>query len=186
MAASSGATTETQLSRGGGLDRYLGPARLARQAGDSQVVVLEDGTVVHATLALSFPYRPRVGDSLLVISDAQAFWVIGVLDGRGHTDLSGASGVSLQADGGRLRLTGDRGVKLEGRRIHAEAGHFRRLALTATQTFGERRSQVRDGLKLEAGEVDELSQGRWLLQARRAVVKSLYGARIKSTTIRLG
>jgi hypothetical protein len=150
------------------------------------VVVLDDGTVVHATLALSYPYRPRVGDSLLVIGDAHAFWVIGVLEGRGRTDLSSAGRVSLQADGGRLRLRGDRGVRLTGRRIHAETGHLRRLALTATQTFGALRSQAREGARLEAGEVDELSQGRWLLQARRAVLKSLYGARVKSTTIRLG
>jgi hypothetical protein len=168
------------------LDRYLGPARVVRHVGESHVVALESGTVVHATRALAFPYDPRVGDNLLVIGDARAFWIIGVLAGRGRTRLSGRGGVSLHAESGRLKLVGDRGVKLAAHRLVMHTDHLRRLALTAMHTFGELRSQVREGLKVEAAEIDELSQKRWLLQARRVVLKALLGARVKSTTVRLG
>ncbi len=174
-----------------GLDAYLGAGRVVRVSPGSLLVALEEDTVprstlVHATPALAFPYQPVVGDQLLVVGDASAFYVIGVLAGRGQTTLSNARGVSLRAEGGHLRLVGDRGVRLTGRRVHMEAQRLRRLATIAVQTFGERRTQVRETLAVVAGDVDELSQGRWLLQARRVVLKALTTARIKSTTVRVG
>ncbi len=168
------------------LERYLGAARAVRHTDRSWVVALTDDTLVHATLALSFPYRPRIGDQLLVIGDATDFYVIGVLNGRGHAKLSNPQGVSVHAEGGKLRLAGDRGVRLTGRRIRLRARELKRVALTAVETFRERTREVREALAVEAGEVDELSSGRWLVRARRAVIKGRDGARVKSTTVRLG
>lgn len=168
------------------LERYLGAARVVRVARRSLLVVLEGDTAVHATLALAFPYHPVAGDQVLVIGDATAFWVIGVLDARGRTSLESADGVGIHAEDGRLRLVGDRGIKLSGARIHLEAGELRRRAVTLVETFRERRAQVRESAKIEAGEVDSLSEGRWSLRARRVVQKVLGGARVKSTTVRLG
>lgn len=168
------------------LERYLGSARVVRVADRSLLVVLEDATTVHATLALAFPYQPVAGDQVLVIGDAAAFWVIGVLEARGRTNLESAGSAAIVAENGRLRLLGDRGIKLSGRRIHLEARHLRRIAVTLVQTFGEQQTQVREGLKVEAGEVDQLSEKRWLLRAKQIALKALMGARVKSTTVRLG
>jgi len=175
----------------GGLDSYLGAGRVVRVDTGSVLVALEEasvprGTLVHAVPALTFPYRSAVGDQLLVIGDTEAFYVIGVLEGRGHTSLSNPRGVSIRADGGALRLVGDRGVVLSGRRIRFEAERLRQLAVTAIHSFGERVTHVRETLKVEAGDVDEHSSGRFLLQARCVVLKTLTNARIKSTTVRVG
>ncbi len=175
---------------GATIDSYLGAARLVREESGSLVVALEEptvtgGTVVHATPALTFPYRPAVGDQLLVLGDARAFYVIGVLVGRGQTALSNPAGVSLHAEG-QLRLTGDRGVRVRGRGLELRAERLARLAVRAVETFGEQTRHVRERLRVEAGDVDEHSRGRWLLQARTVVVKALIGARIKSTTVRVG
>jgi hypothetical protein len=172
------------------LDSYLGAGRVVRLGPGALSVALEDataaGTVVNATPALTFPYRPVLGDQLLVLGDARAFYVIGVLAGRGSTTLSRAAGVSLRAEGGALRLTGDRGVRLTGSSIQLRAQRLRRLAALAVQTFGEQERHIRDRLTVEAGDLDEHSRGRWLLQARRVVLKALIVARIKSTTVRVG
>jgi hypothetical protein len=171
------------------LTRYLGPARVIRLVDGALMVALEDTTdvtVMRATMALAFPYHPVVGDKLLVIGDAHAFFAIGVLDGRGRTNLSNPHGLSLHAEDGALRLVGDRGVRLSGRWANLQSERLRLLAATAVRTFGDMSTRVREGLEVEAGEVDELSQKRWLLQARHVVLKALSGARVKSTAVRLG
>lgn len=173
-------------SNGDRLERYLGPARVVRVANRSLLLMLEGDTQVHATLALAFPYQPVADDQVLVIGDATAFWVIGVLHARGRTQLTSEGNVSIHAESGRLRLVGDRGIHLKGRRLHLSTQHLRRLAVTAVETFRERQTQVHEVLKIEAGEVDELSQRRWLMRAKRVVLKALTGARVKSTTVRLG
>jgi hypothetical protein len=182
---------------GAPLTSYLGAARVVRlegatgALGGSVSVVLEEpsapgGTVVRATLAFSYPYRPVVGDQLLVLGDARAFYAIGVLAGRGPARLSNDKGVSVRAEGGLLRLVGDRGVRVTGARVALEAERLGRLALRAVETFGERQRAIRERLTLDAGSIDENADRGWLLQARRVVVKSLVEARIKSTTVRVG
>lgn len=170
------------------LESYLGAARVVRVASQSVLVALEeasDAPLVQATPALTFPYRCALGDQLLVIGDARAFFIIGVLAGRGTSSLPHASCVSLRADG-QLRLVGERGVRVTGERVRLEAERLRRLAVDTVQTFGELSSRVRERLRVDAGQLDELSQGRWLLQARTVVIKSLEKARIKSSTVRVG
>lgn len=172
--------------QGSTLQRYLGSARVVRGVGRSLVVALEDETRVFAKLALAFPYQPACDDEVLVIGDAQSFFVIGVLDGHGVTCLSGAGGLSLHAEGGRLSLVGDRGISLRGHHVAMETNKLVRLATTAVQTFGAQALEVREALSVEAGEVDELSQRSWVMQAKGVVLKALKGARMKGRAVRLG
>ncbi len=168
------------------IQRYLGSGTVAHAVGSMLVVVLEDNTRVRATLALTFPYQPVVGDRLLIIGDAKAFFAIGVLEGRGRTQLSHADGVSLSADNGILCLAGDRGVRIRGDQLRIRATSLMRVALTVVETVRDKRQQVRQRLVVEANEIDESSSGRWLTQAKHVVIKALLGARMKSTTVRLG
>jgi len=168
------------------IDRYLGPARVVRLEQDAVVVVIDSETLVHATMALAFPYRPVIGDQLLVIGDAHAFFVIGVLEGRGRSGLSNDAGIQLSAENGHLRLVGDKGVRMHGRSVKVQTEQWQTVAIDTHQTYGERRKQVRGVIKTEAGQIDELSQGTWLTQAKRFILKSLNEARVKSNTVRLG
>lgn len=184
MAATSGAPETTPSA----LERYLGPGRVVRvdPAARAYAVALEGGAVVNATLALTFPYRPVLADVLLVISDAEAFWAIGVLEARGGSTLSSSAGLKVTAEDGALRLVGDRGVRVAGERVLLEGGTVERVAIAAKQTFGRWQRRVREELAVEAGEVDELAQKGWVLAAKRATIKALFGARVKSTTVRVG
>jgi hypothetical protein len=173
------------------LTSYLGAARVVRHDDGGLVVALEEQpaapeTLVRATAALTFPYRPVVGDQLLVLGDERAFYAIGVLRGRGRTSLVGQRGVSLRAESGNLHVAGERGVRVKGPRVSIQAAHLRRLAVRAVETFEEQTRAVRERLSVEAADVDEQARGRWLLQARRVVLKALGNARIKSTTVRMG
>ena len=179
------------MTPGARLDSYLGAARVIRANGAILLVALEDGpaaggTVVHVTPAFTVPYRPAAGDQLLVLGDERSFYAIGVLQGRGQIGFSTPAGVTLRAEGGQLRLVGDRGVRVRGRTIRMQAQQLRRLATRAVEVFGEQRRVVRDRLAIDAGEVDEHADGHWLLQAQRVIVKALHKARVKSTTVRMG
>jgi hypothetical protein len=180
------ASAEAQPTEAATIDRYLGPARVVRLEEGAVVVVIDSETLVHATLALAFPYRPVIGDQLLVIGDEQAFFVIGVLEGRGRSGLSNDAGVALSAESGRLRLVGDQGVRVHGRSVDVQTEELETVAIETHQTFGEQRKQVRGAIQTEAGQIDELSQGAWVTQAKRFILKCLNAARVKSNTVRLG
>lgn len=166
--------------------RYLGEGRVVHALGAMLVVVLEDDTRVRATSALAFPYQPVKGDRLLVIGDAKSFFAIGVLEGHGRTHLSNLEGVSLSAEEGRLRLTGDRGIRIRSDEVRVRAATWSKVALTVVETVREKSTQVRERLEVEATEIDEHSDDRWVTQAKRVVIKALLGARMKGSTVRLG
>lgn len=171
------------------LARYLGAGRVVRLAEGADralVVALEDGTLVRATPAFTYPYVPTIGDELLVVGDAAAFFLIGVLDGRGGTALDDPRGLAIAAEGGRLRVIGDRGVAITGRQVDVIAERFARTAVTAKQTFDRVATTVRELLAVDAGEVDELGKGAFRLAAKRVVMKALVGVRMKGSTVRLG
>ena len=176
------------MGSSGNITDYLGPARVT-EVGDTPMVALEacpEGTLVRARMVLAFPYRPVLGDQLLVVGDDRAFWAIGVLAGRGFTRFPAGGRASLRAEGGRLALVGERGVGVSAQRVRIETRRLRRRAATAHGTMGRLSRRVRDVMSTDVGELDELSQSRFLLQARRAVVKSLHAARVKSLRVRLG
>src|SRR4051812_14422405 len=82
-------------------EQYLGAGRVTAVGAGSLTVELEDGAEVEATMALAFPYRAAMGDVLLVIGrrdrsvsaegrtarTSDRHYVIGVLAGKGETDL---------------------------------------------------------------------------------------------------
>lgn len=112
-----------------GVAEYLGPGDVLEVAGAVVTARLADGRAVKATMALSVPYEASVGDVLLVIGRGPAHWVIGVLKGHGQTTLRLPGDVSIHADGGTLRLSGEKGVRLDGPEVAIET---RKLSLVAT------------------------------------------------------
>src|SRR5439155_12302793 len=66
---------------------YLGPATVLAVAGDRVKVELPDEHA-WARLALGLPYQPAAGDEVLAVGRAGAWYVIGVLTGRGPTVLT--------------------------------------------------------------------------------------------------
>src|SRR5580658_6142610 len=106
------ATPLRKLSLAAPLGDYLGPAEVSSAEALGATVVLPDGRHVRAELALALPYRPVLGDVLLVIGKGDDYYAIGVLRGSGTTSLSFQGDVELTAVDGRLRLSGERGVEL--------------------------------------------------------------------------
>src|SRR4051794_32763418 len=92
---------------------FLGPARVVRMEGATPVVSV-DGCEVRAELALAFPYETAIDDELLVIGKRDRHYVIGVLRGHGEVALRFLGDVRVEAVGGKLELSGDKGVRVRG------------------------------------------------------------------------
>ena len=170
------------------VEDYLGPADVVRVDGPAIHVSLPpegDPRVVRAELALAFPYEPALGDTLLVIGKGDAHYVIGVLRGAGRSVLSLPGDIGLHA-GGELRLSGDKGVRIDGPEVEIQAGKLRLLADGVVQRFTTMYQRVTEMLSVHAGEAHTLVEGASCTQARTAAIVTEGTVTINGEEIHLG
>jgi hypothetical protein len=165
---------------------YLGPAEVVRAEGGTLHVRLRGGAVRQADLALALPYEPAVGDSLLVIGRGREHYVIGVLQGRGHTALTLEGDVDLRAANGRLRVSGDHGVELSGPEIELRAGRLEMFAGAVRQRFASICQRVSDLVSMHAGEAHTVVRGTQLAQAHTAAILTEGTVTINGKQVHLG
>lgn len=180
------AAEEPRSSEDEKLSRFLGPGRVLRVTAEWLLVLLGPGTVVRATSAIAFPYCPVAGDQLLIIGSEDAFFAIGVLDGKGQTDLRADVGMGIEADGGWLRLSADGEVRVDAETLSLETTNLAAVADVQIAEFGSLKRVIQGLRHVEAEQVDERSEKGWLLRAARVVVKTVEKVRMKSNALRLG
>lgn len=154
---------------------YLGHGQvLATEPG--RVLVGLTGAKAWATLALGNGYAPVVGDVLLVIGKGDAFYVIGVIAGRGRTTFVAHGDLELKAPHGRIDLVAREGIALRGGLVQIVAKAWETVAGTVRQRFDELCGQVKGVMRWRAGraetEVDDVhrtSAGRIVQHAQKDV-----------------
>ena len=168
------------------LSCYLGPGQVVQATSEKLLVLVEGESVVRVQLALTFPYKPVVGDELLIIGSSDAFYVIGVLDGKGAVDLANTESLAVEAEGGWLRLSADKAICVEAETVHLNTQNLACIADKRVERFSEQRRVVRNSQSVEAMVVDERSEQGWLLRAARVAIKTVQKVRLKSGIVRLG
>jgi hypothetical protein len=153
----------------------LGPATITQVEGPPGHVRVErpSGEAAWARLALAVPYRPVEGDEVLVISsDGEATYVIGVLVGRGVTTLSVPGDLSIES-GGRLSLKGAQAVDVTAPSMAWRAGRLEIAAHRIVQRARDVLSWVSGlfqsrsrRLRLTAHETAHVKAGRACVTAR--------------------
>ena len=93
---------------------YLGPGEVLDVARDEVQIRLDDDSIVYARMAMPTPYRPAIGDLLLILGGESGHYVVGVLNGAGKTEFVMQGDVDIRAEGGTLTLQGGEGILLEG------------------------------------------------------------------------
>lgn len=145
--------------------RYLGPAQLTAARGDVLELALPDGRTAVGRSALAFPYAPAVGDELLVIGEAAAFYVIGVLRGSGATRLRFEGDATIEASG-TLRVTAGEALRLDGKDVEVQADRLSIVADAASKIYGTVRQTVRELFTLRAKEHHTLVDGNVLQHSK--------------------
>ena len=137
-------------------------------------------------MALAFPYQPEVGDVLLVIGKGGAFYVIGVLSGKGKAVLAFQGGVDVRAQGGPLTLSSDQGVAIRGPELDIETNKLRMFAGSVVQKFNSLCQRVRDALQIRAGESHTVVDDRSFMTAKNASIVTEETMSINGQEIHLG
>lgn len=163
----------------------LGPATVLSVDGPRVEVELETGERTTATLALALPYRPVVGDTLLVIGEARRY-VIGVIEGRGRTELTTEGDLHLHASNGALTLGADRGVRVLGPGLEVIVERFGVTAKSAVEKVGSLFQRVREVMHVQAGESHLVVDGTSLQRAKKVAVVAEETASVNGKQIHLG
>jgi uncharacterized protein DUF3540 len=165
---------------------YLGPAHVVGASGRDLSLELPSGQTVTATLAVAFPYEPEIGDVLLVIARGESYYGIGVLHGTGRTRLSFQGDVDLRSEGGTVRISGEKGVAIDGPELDVRVGAVRLLADTLTQRVASVYQRVTSLLSIHAREshtsIDESS----FTKAKSAAILTEETMSINGKQIHLG
>ena len=147
----------------------------ASYLGHGHVLAVEPGRVLlqlpaakaWATLALGSGYQPAVRDVLLVIGKDDAFWVIGVVAGRGRTTLHAHGDLELQAPHGRIDLLARDGVTVRGGLVQVIAKTFEQVAGTVRQRFDDLCCQVKGVLRWRGQRIETEVEDVYRTQAGR-------------------
>jgi hypothetical protein len=168
------------------LEPFLGPAVVTGVEGSTVTVCLEPGLEVRALLALALPYAAVEGDVLLVIGRRELHYAIGVLSGRGKTEIALHGDVSLHAVGGTLKLSGDQGVTLRGPAIAVQADTLHTVARSVVETFSTLFQRVTEVLRVHAGESQTIVEGGAYTQAKTAAIQTEETVTVNGKEIHLG
>lgn len=165
---------------------HLGPADVIEVDGGEVVVELSDGAVARATPAFAAPYAPAVGDVLLVIGRGGQHWAIGVIQGSGRTTLRFQGDVDLTAEGGAVRIEGDRGVEIRGPDLSVHADKIQVVAGAVVEKFTSLYQRVSDLLSVRAQRSHTVVDEASVTQAKSAAIVTEETVTINGREVHLG
>lgn len=168
------------------LAEYLGPASVLRVEGSCVVVELPDGAAARAGLAFAFPYAPAPEDVLLIIGKDGSYYAIGVLQGAGRTTLTFPGDVELRAEGGTLRLWGEKGVELLGPELGVQVDKLKVIAGAVTQRLSSLVQRVESLISVHAREVHTVVEESSVTHAKSATVLTEETMTINGREVHLG
>jgi uncharacterized protein DUF3540 len=164
---------------------YLGPATVLTAAGGRVKLELPDAHE-WALCALAFPYRPVAGDVVLAAGRAGAWYVIGVLAGRGESTLTVPGDLTIAAPRGRVVLQARDGIDLKSDSVRVSANRLELLARSLVERFADATRWVKDVFQLRAGRIRTRVDGCYDLDAGRIAACADGDVKIDGTSINLG
>jgi hypothetical protein len=146
---------------------------------------LEDGPQVSAELALGYAFQPSEGDRLLVLGQAERYYVVGVLQGAATSQLQVPGDLDVRA-GGTLRLFGDDGLEVEADEVTLKAGTLRTYAESLHETVDEAYRWVKGLLTVRAGQARRIVDGEDHSRAQRTTILAEEVVKIDGDQVHLG
>ena len=164
---------------------YLGPARVLTAAGNRAKIELPDEHV-WATVALGTPYEPAADDVVLAIGQKGAWYVIGLIQGRGKTTLTVPGDLAIRAPHGSIELSATAGITVRSPEVNIAAGVLEIAAKSIFERFTSATRWVKETLQLRAGRVRTRVEGAYDLAADRIQEKAQRDVKIDGSKIHLG
>jgi hypothetical protein len=137
-----------------------------------------------AKLALCYPYEASPGDAVLTVTQDDACYVIGVLEGKGLSKLNVPGDLELK--GRRIRITARESLELQGERVRVKAGVLETAADSVIEKCKNAWRWVREALSLKAGSARTAIDEDYVLKAGRIDESAKKDVRIDGQKINLG
>jgi hypothetical protein len=169
--------TETTARLGTGTVLEVEAARVRLALEDQQV---------WATPALAYPYRFVAGDSVLAMGQDSAWYVIGVLKGKGTASFVAPADLELRAPNGSIGLIAAEGVRIQAPEVEVEADRLELAARTIFERCVRAYRRVAEALHLRAGSVQSVVEETWDVRAGRITERAEGDVRIDGEKIHLG
>jgi hypothetical protein len=147
---------------------------------------LADGVPSRAIPAFTIPYRPAMGDQVLVIGDGSKCYAIGVIAGAGQLDLSIAGDLSVHARDGKLTLAGDKGVAIESPMVSITTLRLDIIAERLTELLGEAMRHVRGLFTLQAARSTTFIEGHASQHSETSVIAATHTVTVSGKQVHLG
>jgi hypothetical protein len=164
---------------------YLGPARVLAAAGNRAKLELPDEHA-WAIVAVGMMYQPAVDDVVLAIGNGGAWYVIGVIQGKGQTTLTVPGDLAIRAPRGRIELSAATGVAMKSAEVSITAGKIELLARSVFERFQEATRWVAETFQLRAGRFRTRVEGDYDLGANRIQERAEGAVMIDGSKIHLG
>jgi hypothetical protein len=164
---------------------YVGPARVLAAGGNRAKLELPDQHV-WAIVALGGFYRPAVDDVVLAIGQKGAWYVIGVIHGRGPTTLTVPGDLAIRAPRGGIELTAAKGVTVKSPDVTIAADRLELLARSVFERFTDATRWVKAAFQVRAGRVRTRVDGDYDLAADRILERAEHDVKIDGSKIHLG
>jgi hypothetical protein len=164
---------------------YLGPGRVvAVTPAKLKIAVTEH--CEWAQLALGYPYRARIGDTVLAIAQNGSWYVIGVLSGNGDTVFSVPGDLKLNAPRGRIDLVAAKGMRLRSPRLVIHTDAMSVIAKSIQETFEYAARTIKDAFDLRAGWIRTTVDRDFRVRADRIVQRAQNEVKLDGRKIHLG
>jgi hypothetical protein len=144
------------------------------------------GQRVEAALAFTFPYAPRLGDRLLILSTPDGARAIGLLEGHGRSRLAFPGDVELRCAAGGLRLEAEESLELEAPRVTLGASRLQTTVDTLRLRADEAYRWVQRALDVRARECRRAVAGEDYAQSENATLLGRDAVKIDGNTVQLG
>lgn len=163
----------------------IGPATVLALDGQRVRISIGEGEV-WAVMALAFPYRPEPGDTVLAAGQEEAWYVIGVLKGRGVSSFVAPADLEFRAPNGSIGLVAAEGVRIEAPEVELRADRLELAARSVFERFVRAYRRVAEAFHLRAGSVRTVVDESWDVRAGRITERATGDVRIDGEKIHLG
>ncbi len=164
----------------------LGHARVCCVSSPSVEVELEDGTRTTALLAMPIPYEPAIDDVLLTVRSGRGCYAIGVLQGKGRTNLTFDGDVELGSRNGKVRIRAAEDIALDAPQVAVRAQRFVAVADSVLQRFRTMRQKVTDLKSVFAGRSHTVVENGAYQQSKSATILTEEKVHVNGKSIHLG
>lgn len=163
----------------------LRPARVVKVE-QRQLQVDLMGSKKWADMALPFIYQAMEGDHVLVIGQQDAFYVIGLIEGKGKTILSAPGDLELHAGKGKIDLVAAMGVNIRSPSFQIITKKLDFIAENVVERFNNLTSWVKNAFDLQAGSVHAKVESSYCLKAEKIKQKAREDLKLDGKKIHLG